>query len=265
MRLRARAIGRRRSVPCRIVVSRESSIEIEVFMWSTLDDCRRKIEVSIGIPADHIELFRGVPPTIQITEQLWQEQLCRENLFSQRWPLCRMTVMLKVNITMVNGETIHVLVPVHATVLDVMRGIHRHTGFRPDQQRLCYGRFPLRRNELLTEYSIEKDPNVSLAVQQRGPFTVIDMDWSTSEEFTLWPDLQDTVKSLKAKLEEIEGTPAACITLYFKDRGMHLTHMCDWWTLTSCGLEVTSRVYACFDRVPGLVWTDTDCDMRFVY
>ena len=166
-----------------------------------------------------------------------------------------MTVMLKVNITMMNGVTIHVLVPVHATVLDVMREIHRHTGFGPDQQRLCYGRFPLRRNTLLTEYSVEKDPNMGLAVQQPGPFTVIDM--KNGEEFTLWPDLQDTVKSLKAKLEEKEGTPAERITLYFKESPDHgVTKMHDWWTLTSYGLEVTSTVYAWFERVPGLDWTD---------
>ena len=158
---RERAICRGRSVPCRIVVTSnieiegmfpESNIEIQLFQTSTLDDRRRMIHDSIGIPADHIELFRFVPPSVQITEQLRSELQC--------WPLCRMTVMLKVNIAMINGVTNHVQVPVHATVLDVMREIWEHTGLWPDQQRLCYGRFRLRRNELLTEYSIDKDPNV---------------------------------------------------------------------------------------------------------
>ena len=233
-----RGVSQGGSVPCRIVVTNEwRCIYIQVFRKSTLDDCRRMIHDSEGIPVEHIRLFSGVPPLQQLTDKI------RQGLaWIQRWPLDSMTVLLKVSITVMSGDTQNVLVPVHATVLDVMREIWCHARLWPDQQRLFFGSTLLRRDARLTEYGVEKNPNLNLAAKQLGPFKINNIE--DNELFTMFVEPKDTIKYVKDKLSEAEGTPTECISLYHENGAV----LSNERTLTSYTLDVTSAIKASFER-----------------
>ena len=214
---------------CQVHVSEERSCLLKLDQSTTLDQLRQMINEAEEIPIEHIALFRG--------KQELTDRIVYDLNMIGHWPCHHIQVKLSVNVTPMSGDTIRVLVFICDDVLDIMNEIQDHTGWWPDQQCLLWGSTMLVRRAPLTVYGVHKDPNLNLAVKQLGPFRIFDQD---GELFTMCVEPRDTIKEVKRKLSEAEGTPEEYITLYHD--GAELSD--DERTLTSCNIEVTSTVEA---------------------
>ena len=215
---------------CVVMVSEDQPILLELYESATLDDCRNMINSTEHIAVDHIVLSKG---NQELTDPIVDDL----KLIGQ-WP-CDMQVKMKVNVTMMSGETFSVQVYTGDDVLDLMWEIDAHTGYWPDQQCLVWGSTKLARRVPLTVYGIDKNPKLSLAVKQLGPFRIVDRE--DGELFTMTVEPGDTIKDVKDKLTEAEGTVADCIMLFHDGEALM-----NFRTLASYNLDVTSTVEAYF-------------------
>ena len=225
----------------------DKTITVDLAADDTIDTVKEQINAIEGIPAERVRLFKGARSLDDGINNIGVETVLQANIV----PVCRPELRIEfvLNVIMFSSERYSIQVKVDDTIGKVMHEMWARAGLVPEMQTMVFKGQVLPRAARLCEYVIEKDPNVYLAVQQLGTFTVYSM--TTGENFMMEVDVQDTVRSVKRKLQDQEGTPAVRIKLYFLSKeALFLTspELDDARTLNSYRIETTSKLHAWFER-----------------
>ena len=105
-----------------------------------------------------------------------------------------------------SGKTVGLGVRGGDTVGDVKSAVYEKEGIPPEQQRLLWGRRPLRDEERVRDCGLTSGSTVDLSLGLLGGARIF-VKIPTGQTITLHLDRREKVKDLKAKIEEKEGIP----------------------------------------------------------
>ena len=220
-------------------------ITLDVVPGDTIDTVKAKIQDAEGIPADRQTLFRrGGRSFTEGGRTLQQYEIDHGD---------EVQVLVLVRVTRLSGLFFTLNVDPQDTLRFFKSKIEARTGVSDDQQKLIMTSGEvLKHDRQLSDYNLQKEPNLSLAVQQLGSLRVF--EGLTGLTFTMDVELTDTIGTVKAIIEEKEGTPPEEQEIYWEDdpltRGLQQIE--GHRTLSSCNIEKTSQLQLFRKHIPGL-------------
>ena len=219
-------------------------ISLDVMPSDTIDNVKAKIQDAEGIPLDRQKLYRrGIRQLTEGGRTLQWYEIDHGDVI---------TVCFQVHVTRFSGHYFTIDVDPQDTLRLFKSKVERLCGFSDDQQTLIHRGVVMKVDNALDHYNLQKEPNLSLAVQQLGSLKVF--EGLTGLLFTMDVELTDTIDTVKAIIEEKEGTPPEEQEIYWEDdpltRG--LQEIEGHRTLASCNIEKTSQLQLIRKHIPGL-------------
>ena len=174
------------------------TIPIEVWREDTIETVKRAIQAQIGVPVDQQRL-----------------SLCGQQLNKDDRLQCygigegaelSLAVVIPVSIKMLTGESFSLELETSESIEEVKNKIKEKTGIFPEQQRLLYAGKPLDDNGALSNHDIGKGAEIYL-IRRLCCHKIIVKSSSSGRVIKLKVESTTTVESVKAMIEEKEGTP----------------------------------------------------------
>ena len=174
------------------------TIPIEVWREDTIETVKRAIQAQIGVPVDQQRL-----------------SLCGRQLNKDDRLQCYgigegaelgLAVVIPVSIKMLTGESFSLEVETSESIEEVKNKIKEKTGIVPEQQRLLYAGKPLDDNGALSNHDIGKGAEIYL-IRRLCCHKMMVKSSSSGLVIKLMVESTTTVESVKAVIEEKEGTP----------------------------------------------------------
>ncbi len=176
----------------------------------TVGDLKTMIKKREGIPIHQQKLYSDLIGIINLDHKslldLKIKSGARINLFVPIAPAAGSKGSMTIYVKTMTGKTIPLNVDSHNTVVQVKHIMYKSEGIPPSRQRFVFAGKQLEDSKTLSDYNIQLESTLHLVLRLLGGMQIF-VETIDGKTITLEVEASDTIKNVKAKIQDKEGIP----------------------------------------------------------